>query len=315
MTVITRAEDFNADDLYVDLEPVLGQALHLKCEGFNFAGSIKLKAAQQMVSAAEDRGMLRPGSTIVESSSGNLGVALSVIAAGRGYRFVCVTDAKCNETVRLQMQALGAQVHVVTEPAGERGLVGARIDLVRRLCAQDPTCVWLNQYENPDNWAAHFHGTGPEIAKQFPDLDVLFVGAGTTGTLTGSARFFREYKPQTRIVAIDVAGSVLFGGPPGPRRIPGLGNHITPGIFDPSIVDEVVIVDEAETVRMCRRLARHGFLFGGSTGSVVSGALSWLASRDRLPGSAVAVAPDFGVPYLNTVYRAEWVRETYGAAV
>jgi cysteine synthase A len=315
VTLITRAEEFNANDLYIDLGQALGRPLHLKCEGFNFAGSIKFKAAQEMVNGAESRGLLEPGSTIIESSSGNLGVALSMIAASRGYEFICVTDTRCNETMRLQMLALGAEVHVVTEPDGERGLVGARIDLVRRLCARNSGYVWLNQYGNPDNWGAHFTGTGPEIAKEFPDLDVLFVGAGTTGTLMGCARYFREFRPQTKIVAIDVVGSTLFGGPSKPRAIPGLGNGIRPAIFDESLVDDVVVVDEVATVRMCRRLAGKGFLFGGSTGTVVAGALSWLDRWDGGELVTVAVSPDFGTHYLGTVYRSEWVEEVYGNVV
>lgn len=314
MPVITRAEEFNTDDLYIDLEPELGRSLHLKCEGFNFAGSIKLKAAQEMVTAAENGGALRPGDTIVESSSGNLGVALSMVAAGRGYRFVCVVDSNTNETVRLQMLALGAEVHLITEPAGERGLVGARIDHVRELCERHDGYVWLDQYGNPDNPSAHFQATGPEIAKQFPDLDVLFVGAGTTGTLMGCARYFREFRPETRIVAIDALGSALFGGPSLPRRIPGLGNRIRPAILDESFVDDVVLVSEPETVGMCHRLARRGFLFGGSTGTVVSGALSWLARHGDDELTAVAISPDLGAHYLNTVYRDEWVEEVYSDA-
>lgn len=152
MPVITQAENFNACDLYVDLRPTLGHPIYLKCEGFNFAGSIKLKSAQEMVNAAEIHGMLTEDSILVESSSGNLGVALSMIAASRGYRFLCVTDSRCNETMRRQMLALGAEVHIVTEPDGERGLVGGRIKYVRELCERDDRYVWLNQYANPHNW-------------------------------------------------------------------------------------------------------------------------------------------------------------------
>jgi cysteine synthase A len=311
--IITRAEEFNTVDLFVDLEPLIGVALFLKCEGLNFAGSIKIKAAQEMVSVAEHSGRLRPGSTIVESSSGNLGVALSTVAAGRGYRFICVTDSLCNETMRQHMLALGAEVHVVAEPAGNRGLVGARIDYVRKLCADDDSYVWLNQYGNRDNWSAHFQATGPEVAKQFPALDVLFVGAGTTGTLMGCARYFREFGPETRIVAVDAVGSSLFGGVAGARLIPGIGNRIRPDILDESLVDDVVQVEEPDTVRMCRRLAQAGFLFGGSTGTVVTGAARWLAARTgggRL--TAVAISPDLGAHYLTTVYRDEWVTAAFG---
>ncbi|MCZ7421940.1 MULTISPECIES: 2,3-diaminopropionate biosynthesis protein SbnA [unclassified Micromonospora] len=311
MPIIARADEFNTSDLFVDLAEGFGIPLYLKCEGFNFAGSIKLKAAQEMVESAERRGLLRPGDTIVESSSGNVGVALSTIAAGRGYRFVCIIDPHCNETIRRQMIALGAEVHLVTEPDGPRGLVGARIAHARALCARHDDYVWLNQYDNPDNWAAHAQSTGPEIVKQFPDVDVLFIGAGTTGTVMGCARYFREYRPQTRIVAVDAAGSSLFGGEPKLRRIPGLGNRIKPGILDTSFIDEVVVVEEAETVRMCRRLARRGFLLGGSTGTVVSGAARWLAGYVGGPLISVAVSPDLGSHYLETIYRDEWVHQYF----
>ena len=223
MPVVTSPYGYNEDQLYVDLRPTLGHPLFLKCEGFNFAGSIKLKAAMEMVEAAERRGILKPDSVLVESSSGNLGVALSMIAASKGYRFVCVTDRRCNLTTRLMMEALGARVHVIDEPDPVGGLVGARINYVRAMCAADDRCVWLNQYSNPNNWMAHFRRTAPAIARQFPGLDVLFVGAGTTGTLMGCARYFREWHRPVRIVAVDTVGSVTFGTPPGPRMIPGLG--------------------------------------------------------------------------------------------
>ncbi|TLQ47694.1 2,3-diaminopropionate biosynthesis protein SbnA [Streptomyces marianii] len=314
MSVISVPQDFNEDDLYVDLESIFGHPLFLKCEGFNFAGSIKLKAATEMVEAAERDGLLGPGSVLIESSSGNLGVALSMIAASKGYRFLCVTDSRCNLSTRLLMEALGAEVHVVTE-AGEGGFLGARIDHVRALCASDDRYVWLNQYTNPNNGMAHYRRTAPAIARQFPDLDVLFVGAGTTGTLMGCARFFREWHRPVRIVAVDSAGSVTFGDTPGRRMIPGLGTSVRPPLLDTSYVDEVVHVPEADTIRACHRLARRGFLFGGSTGTVVSGATSWLAAHGDENPTAVAIAPDLGERYLETVYQTNWVHDLYGEHV
>ncbi|WP_109778161.1 2,3-diaminopropionate biosynthesis protein SbnA [Streptomyces sp. CG 926] len=313
MQVISAPYEFNADDLYVDLESIVGERLILKCEGFNFAGSVKLKAARAMVAAAERAGDLRPGSTIVESSSGNLGVALSIVACSRGYRFICVTDSRCTLAARQLMQLLGSEVHVVTEPHPVDGLLGARIQRVRELCAETSDSVWLNQYANPNNWMAHYQLTGPEILKAFPDLGILFVGAGTTGTLMGCARYMRENKPSVRIVAIDAVGSVTFGGPSQTRMIPGLGTGVKPQLLDESYVDDVVIVPEIETVRSCRQLARRGFLFGGSTGTVVSGATAWLGEHPLAADvSAVAIAPDLGERYLDTVYQDQWVSDLYG---
>jgi cysteine synthase A len=265
-----------------------------------------------MVAAAECEGRLRPGSTLIESSSGNLGVALSMIAASRGYRFLCVTDSRCNLASRQLMEALGSYVHVIAEPDATGGYLAARIEYVRELCAEDERYVWLNQYENAANWQAHHLTTAPAIARQFPRLDVLFVGAGTTGTLMGCARYFRDCHSSVRIVAVDSVGSVTFGGPPGPRMLPGLGTSVRPPLLDESYVDDVVCVAEADAVRTCHDLARRGFLFGGSTGTVVSGATSWLAEHDTDGLTAVAIAPDLGERYLDTVYQTNWLYGVYG---
>jgi N-(2-amino-2-carboxyethyl)-L-glutamate synthase len=313
--VISVPQAFNEDELFVDLQPIFGRSMFLKCEGFNFAGSIKLKAATEMVEAACRAGVLTPDSILVESSSGNLGVALSMIAASKGYRFVCVTDSRCNLSTRLLMEALGAEVRIITEPDPVDGFLGARLNQVRALCASDDRYVWLNQYSNQGNWRAHYRTTAPAIARQFPQLDVLFVGAGTTGTLMGCARWFREWRRPVRIVAVDTFGSVTFGGRSGRRMIPGLGMTVRPPLLDDGYVDDVVRVEEADTIRTCHRLARRGFLFGGSTGTVVSGAMDWLSRHDASDLTAVAIAPDLGERYLDTVYQTNWVEAIYGKDV
>ncbi|MGA8458913.1 MAG: 2,3-diaminopropionate biosynthesis protein SbnA [Streptosporangiaceae bacterium] len=315
MPVISVPQAFNEDELYVDLRPITGHSLFLKCEGVNFAGSIKLKAATEMVETADRDGVLAPDSILVESSSGNLGVALSMIAASKGYRFLCVTDSRCNLSTRMLMEALGSQVHIIAEPDASGGYLGARIDYVRGLCASDERYVWLNQYTNPGNWQSHYRTTAPEIARQFPRLDVLFVGAGTTGTLMGCARYFRGWHRPVRVIAVDSVGSVTFGGPPGRRMIPGLGTSVRPPLLDESYVDEVIFVEEADTIRACHRLARRGFLFGGSTGTVVSGATRWLDRHDTRELTAVAIAPDLGERYLDTIYHTNWLQDLYGGDV
>ena len=210
MPIVSAPQDFNEDELYVDLLSIFGESLFLKCEGFNFAGSIKVKAATEMVEAAERDGRLTPGSILVESSSGNLGVALAMIAASKGYRFLCVTDSRCNKSTRSTIEALGSKVHMIPLAAADKpgGLLGARIDYVRKLCASDDRYVWLNQYSNEGNWQAHYRRTAPAIVRQFPKLDVLFVGAGTTGTLMGCARYLKEWHRPVRIVAVDAVGYI-----------------------------------------------------------------------------------------------------------
>ncbi|MGC4746964.1 2,3-diaminopropionate biosynthesis protein SbnA [Micromonospora sp. DT201] len=310
--IITGPEQFNVENLYVDLSGIFGRTLHLKCEGFNFAGSVKLRAAVEMVEAAERSGELLPGSVLIESSSGNLGIALSMIAASRGYRFICVTDVRSNHASRRAMEAYGAQVEVIDGVHHPGGFLGARIAYVQDLVASDSRHVWLNQYANPNNWRAHHRLTGPGLAQHFPDLEVLFVGAGTTGTLMGCARYLREHRPSVKVVAIDAVGSVTFGGQPARRLIPGIGTGVRPPQLDASFVDDVVYVSEPDTIATCRALARRGFLFGGSTGTVVSGALSWLAEHhlDDSP-QALALAPDLGERYLESIYDDDWVWDNF----
>lgn len=311
--IVSNPLGFNVGDLYIDLLEITGRRIMLKCEGFNFAGSIKIKAAVEMVDEGQREGRFAPGDTLVESSSGNMGVALSIVAARRGYRFICVTDARCNRTARQVMEALGAEVYVVTDPDPQSGFLGARLAHVRRLCADRPDYRWLNQYANAGNWMGHYRTTAQEIAKAFPEIDVLFVGAGTTGTLMGCAKYFRETRPSVTIVAIDSVGSVTFGETEGRRMIPGLGTSVRPDILDTSCVDAVVHVSEADTIRTCHELVRHGFLLGGSTGTVVRGALDWLAASDASEElTAVAISPDLGHHYLDTIYDEKWVSGAFG---
>ncbi|MFR9752371.1 2,3-diaminopropionate biosynthesis protein SbnA [Nocardia sp. 004] len=309
---ITCPDQLLVDDVYIDLAHSLQFPVFLKCESFNFGGSIKLKAAVEMVDSAERDGLLGPDSIIVESSSGNLGVALSVVAASRGYDFLCVTDPRSSTHSRRLISATGGRVIVVTEPDANQGFLASRIRVVQDLCASDGRMVWLNQYANKSNWQAHYRTTGPSIAENFPDLDMLFVGAGTTGTLMGCARYLRDVGHPARIVAVDAVGSVVFGGSPTSRYIPGIGASRRPEILDRSVVDEVVMVEEAAAIRMCRRLATTGFLFGGSTGTVLAGAQLRLAELRDEQVKAVAISPDMGERYLETVYDDGWVAEHYG---
>ena len=301
------------DDVYVDLSAVLGVPVAVKCESFNFAGSVKLKAAVTMVTAAEESGLLTPDSVIIESSSGNLGVALSVVTASKGYDFVCVTDPRSSVQNRRQIEATGGRVVMVTEPDANHGYLASRLRVVRELCASNPRFVWLNQYTNANNWRAHYQSTAPAIVRRCPELDVLFVGAGTTGTLMGCAYYLRDIGHPAQVVAVDSVGSVTFGGPAESRFIPGLGTSRRPELVDESVLDGVIHVEEADAIRMCRTLARAGFLFGGSTGTVLAGATRWLDAAGGSRHNAVAISPDLGERYLDTVYDDAWVAEHYGA--
>jgi cysteine synthase A len=313
MAIIGSPGELIDPDLYVDLTSVLGRALYVKCEGFNFGGSIKMKAAIAMVADAERDGVIREDSILIESSSGNLGVALSVISAWNKIPFTCVTDRRCNDLTASVMRALGTRMVVVDQPDPEGGYLKARLDLVRRYCEEDERYVWLNQYSNEANWLAHYENTARGIIKNFPDLDVLFVGVGTAGTAMGCLRYFRDIGSTARVVAVDSVGSVSFGSPPAERLIPGIGAGVMPPLLAPDAFDDVVLLPEEAALRTCRTLSARGLLFGGSTGTVIGGACRWLDANDPQRAlRTVCISPDMGDRYLDTVYNDAWVLRHFG---
>jgi N-(2-amino-2-carboxyethyl)-L-glutamate synthase len=305
--IVERPDQYLGADIFLRLDSIVRRPLAVKCEGFNFGWSIKLRTALFMVEAAGRSGHLPPGTTIVESSSGNLGVALSVIAAGRAIDFVCVTDPNCKRQDVALIRATGATVDIVRTKDENGSYLGARKERVKELCARNPNHVWLNQYESQANVQAHRDTTAVSIDHEFPELDVLFVGVGTGGTLMGCVEYFSERGRDSRIVAVDSVGSVNFGGKPGPRYIAGLGSSQPMTLLDEDRVDGVEWVCEQDAVLMCRRLAQAGIVLGGSSGTVIQGACAWLERNDpdrRL--TAVAVSPDFGSSSLDTVYDDAW---------
>jgi len=300
------------DHNFVRLRKVGPRNLFMKIEALNAAGSIKMKTALGMIRDLEARGRIVPDTILIESSSGSLGVALSIICAERGYRFTCVVDPNTSLHNIKVMRALGATVVIVDRRDENGGFLASRIAYIKELAATDPNYLWLNQYANPENPRAHAQTTALSIFESFDQVDYLFVGAGTTGTLMGCLQFFREHSPRTKVVAVDSIGSVTFGHPPGKRFIPGLGTSRRPEIFSPEGIYATEMITEADTIAMCRYLARsNGILAGGSTGTVLCAAHNW---RHRIApeATAVAISPDFGERYLDTVYDDEWVRERFG---
>ncbi|CAL9609335.1 2,3-diaminopropionate biosynthesis protein SbnA [Streptomyces sp. enrichment culture] len=314
--IATRTYDLTAGDRFLRLERFHPDfSTTVKLEGLNPAGSIKLKAAREMIEAAEAQGAVAPGRHLIESTSGNLGVALASICAAKGYPVTLVTDPNANARSVRFMRALGARVVTVTDRDSAGGYLRTRIAYIRRRLAADPSLVWLNQYANPANATAHSRHTVAEILDGFGVPDWLFVGTGTSGTLMGCVRRLRELGLPTQVVAVDAVGSITFGDVPGPRWIPGIGASRVPELFHDDGSFLKVLVDEVDTVRMCRRVAReHGLLLGGSSGSALAAVH---ALRDRIPpGSRVlALSPDMGEGYLDTVYSDEWVTERFGPAV
>ena len=210
-----------------------GHDVFLKLEGFNVSGSIKVKTAIGLIEDLERRGIARPHETvIVELSSGNLGIALSLVCAIKGYKFICVTDSNSTRANIRGMELYGATVLVVNDRDADGGFLANRFRAIDGILQSEPNAVWLNQYDNIANKNVHAAETANEIANEFEKVDWIFVGAGTTGTLAGISERLRHEFPKIKIVAVEPTGSVTFGGSPGKRNIPGIGTSLRPKLAD-----------------------------------------------------------------------------------
>ncbi|MHC2621855.1 2,3-diaminopropionate biosynthesis protein SbnA [Bradyrhizobium huanghuaihaiense] len=309
---IPSLESLIQDDVFYEL-PLPGTQLvvQLKLEGLNPAGSIKFKTALAMIGDLERSGKLRAGATIVESSSGNLGLALSLLSASLSFHFICVCDPNISPDTSRLIEAHGGILEPVTELDANGGFLGTRLARVAKIVREVPNCVWTNQYANPAAKWAHHRWTGPAIRRKCPRIDYLFVGVGTSGTAMGCAEYFRAHAPHVRIIGIDSVGSVTFGHQPQRRYLPGLGASQRPPLFDADLMDDQVMVPEADAVRACWQFQReHGFLLGASSGTVMAGIQKY---ADRIPpgSTIVAISPDFGDRYTSTLYDSSWVLERY----
>lgn len=286
--------------------------LFAKLEASNPGGSAKDRPALQMLQTALERGEIRGDATIVESSSGNMGIGLAQVCRYYGLRFICVVDPNAQAQNVAIIRALGAEIELVTTPLGG-DFLAARLSRVCRLLEEIPGSFWPNQYANQQNPIAHELGTIRELDDTLQgDIDYLFVATSSTGTAQGCRNFLRSRGRKTQVVAVDALGSVLFGGKPGRRKIPGLGAGREPKLARNQDFDRVVRVSDINCVVGCRRAAkREAMLIGGSAGGVLESVRSL---QGELAGKrCVAILHDSGTRYLDTVFCDSWVEETLGA--
>lgn len=287
-----------------------------KLEATNPGGSAKDRPAARMICDAIERGQIGPGSTVIESSSGNMGVGLAQACRYHGVNLICVVDSRAHDTNLRTLRALGAEVRVVSEPDAATGdLLTARLALVRHLLKSTPHSFWPNQYANRSNPSAHAEGTMREIDEALGgDLDYIFVATSTTGTLRGCRDYLRENDRDARVVAVDAAGSALFGGQRGARMLPGFGAGVETELSRTADYDELVRVSDLDCVTGCRRLVeREAILAGGSSGGVAI-ALESVAPTMARGSRCALIFPDGGGGYLDTVYDDAWVTETLGTS-
>jgi cysteine synthase A len=296
------------------LLPDGGIELWGKLEARNPGGSAKDRPAALMIQEALRDGRIDDATTVIESSSGNMAIGLAQVCRFYGLKLICVVDSRTTATNLGVLRALGADVRVVTEPDPAGGdLLTARLNLVARLAERIPNSFWTDQYSNHANPDAHDEGTAREIDEALDgNLDALIVAVGTAGTLRGCAQYLRRNERPTRLIAVDSTGSALFGGSPGPRRLPGHGAGVESRHSRAVSPDEVVRVSDLDCVIGCRRLVdREAILAGASSGGVAIAAERIAPTLE--PGSRCAIIlPDGGSGYLNTVYDDDWVAAELG---
>jgi cysteine synthase A len=278
------------------VEPEMAE-VWMKVEGSNPGGSIKDRTALGMITDAEQRGVLRPGGTIVEPTSGNTGIGLAQVAATRGYKLILCLPAQMSEERKRTLIAYGAQL-VLTDP--ERRMLAA-IEEAERI--RDKTGAWMpNQFSNPANPRVHYEYTGPELWEQMGGrIDAFVYGSGTGGTISGVGRYIKERSPKTAVISVEPARSpVLSGGERGTHQFQGMGPGFVPENFDWSVVDRIELAWEEDAFPLARRLARkEGLFVGMSTGAIVHVALK--IARELGAGKRVAcISPDSGARYLTT---------------
>ncbi len=279
-----------------------------KLEMLNPGGSMKDRPARYIVEQGLRDGSLESGMRLVESTSGNLGIALAMATSLHGLSFTAVVDPKTSAANLRLLELFGADVDMVTEPDDSGGYLHTRVRRARELVATTPRAVLVNQYANDHNCRAYHDTAGEEILRTVDGpIDYLVAAVSTTGSVQGVARRLRQDNPDLKVVAVDAVGSVIFGAQPGPRHLPGFGASRVPEILNADEIDEVLHIGDAESTAGCRRLLATEKVFGGgSSGAVIAG-LEHLVARLQQPARIVTLLPDRGERYLDLVYDDDWV--------
>ena len=290
--------------------------LFAKCEFMNPGGSIKDRIGKYMIEIAEKEGLIKPGGTIVESTSGNTGMGLAITAAVRGYQTIFVMPEKMSEEKRQNLRAFGARV-VITPTGVEPNSPLSHYSVGARLAKETANAYYVGQYHNTTNRDTHYHTTGPEIWEQTGGkFDAIVVGMGTCGTISGLGRFIKEKNKNIKVIGVDPKGSILkelfeTGKAPEARsyKIEGIGEDMLPGNCDFSVIDQIIRVEDKESFLMTRQmLSKEGIFCGISCGSAVVGALRYMAETEN-PGRVLVILPDSGNRYLSKVYNDAWMVE------
>ncbi len=283
--------------------------IRAKLELYNPTGSVKDRAACYVINKLLDQRIINEETAIVESSSGNYGIALAALCKMKGLTFHCVIDPLISPVNEMLIRSYGANIHMVTDRDENGGYLLNRIKKVHNILESMPNSYWVNQYKNPLNADAYYYSLGSEVCKENEQLDYLFIGVSSGGTITGLSRRAKEKFPNCKIIAVDVEGSVIFGGLPKKRHIPGIGSSLVPPILQDAIIDEVITVDEYSTVVGCRYLLKnHALFLGGSSGSILAAMRQYFYQKTFSNNPvALGIFCDRGERYVSSIYNDEWV--------
>jgi 2,3-diaminopropionate biosynthesis protein SbnA len=291
--------------------------LYVKLESHNIFGSIKDRPAYFIMRNAIRKGFVNQNTIVIESTSGNFGIALAGICNTLKIKFIAVIDPNISKEKQQILELLCHRVIKVTKADHSGGYLLTRIAAVQAFCRETANAFNPNQYKNPDNYLSYYHTLGEEICSAFASLDFIFVSVSSCGTIIGLSRKLKEKFPDLKVIAVDVEGSLIFTDQPKERKISGIGAGLRSEFIDLGYIDDVIILKQEEIIAGCKELLNeHSLLLGASSGAAYFAARKYLSETDCPKGShSLFISPDSGASYLNNIYSEDWVRQNIKPAL
>lgn len=284
-----------------------------KLESFNMLDNIKVRPAYFILEQAIKRGQIDKNTVVIESSSGNFAISLASLCNMVGIKFIPVIDPNINPIYENLLYSLCETVIKVSDRDDTGGFLKTRLDAVRKLMDENKNSFWTNQYQNNNNYMAHYQGLGNEIGQENIHYDYVFIAVSTLGTISGISNRIKELSKDTKVVAVDVKGSAIFSNETKSRYIPGIGSSINPKFLKQSKIDDYIIIDEFEGIVGCWELMKkEGIFVGGSSGCVFSAAKKYIGKvGTNFQGNILLLFADGGFPYIDTIYNPKWINLKY----
>lgn len=303
----------NTPILKIEDEDLPNINLYAKLESHNPTGSVKDRAALYILEKVVKTGEINKDTLIIESSSGNFAISLASYCKKMGLKFCSVIDSNISPINEIILRNLTDNVIRITKIDENGGYLLNRIREIKKIQSEIKNSYWVNQYGNPYNTEAYYQSLGDELCKDVNPIDYAFIGVSSGGTISGTSKKIKERYPNAKIIAVDTVGSVIFGGKPKRRFIPGIGSSMVPSILKDAKIDEIVIISEESAIKMCHKFKeKYSMFIGGSSGSVLSGIDNYLKEKkiDKKV-NVVTIFADRGERYLDTIYNNNWCKEKF----